>query len=91
MRKDNKKEILKSFLDEKGAKLVKYEYYKDAFGDFNLTIEYNGQMHTFFTDKGAIGHNDKLICGNSYHVTGKSDTLPKLLEIIQATLFDKNF
>ena len=80
-----------SFLSEKGAKLIKYEYYKDAFGDFNLVIEYNGQVHNFFTDKGAIGYNNKLVCSNSYHVAGENDTFPKLLEQIRETLFEVFF
>ena len=80
---------LKEILDKHGAVLTKFVYYKKYFGDFEIEIEYDMSVHSFITDKGAVVHNGKWICGSSYHIAGQDDTFPMLLKVIKKELFNE--
>ncbi len=82
----NKKKILKTILDNYNLKLVKYEYYSKIFGNFNIEIIKQNQLHSFITDRGEIYHNSIMICDNSYHIAGEDDTFLKLVEVIKKEL-----
>ena len=52
-----------------------------------VTVEFNDAIFEFVTDRGEIYCNDLFLCDNSYHIAGKSDTVDKLIEMIQSYLF----
>lgn len=83
------KEKLNFFLNEHDAKLVNFEYYYEIFGNIVIDIEFMSITHRFVTDRGEIYHNENLVCDNSYHVAGKSDTLEMLVKVIEEKLFLK--
>lgn len=70
------------------AKIIKFDYYKKAFGNFVIEVEYDGKLHTIITDRGEIIINDNFICGISYLTEGQ-DTFTKLLEMVEKELFIK--
>ena len=70
------------------AKIIKFDYYKKAFGNFVIEIEYNEKLHTIITDRGEIVFNGNYICDNSYLITGQ-DTFTKLLEMVEKKLFSE--
>lgn len=77
---------INSLLKQKNAKLIEFKYYKKVFGNMVVLIENGEQKHLFVADKGAIYHNDKLFCDNSYHIKGKDDCFNKLCEAIMTVL-----
>ena len=51
--------------------------------DFIVEIEFQGETHTFTTDKNGIYHNGTQVCDSSYHYLEKEDTFNKLIAIIK--------
>lgn len=51
--------------------------------DFIVEIEFQGETHTFTTDKNGIYHNGIQVCDSSYHYLGKEDTFSKLMNVIK--------
>lgn len=71
------------------AKVIKFEYYQKAFGDFVVEVEYNGKTHSIITDRGDIYLNAYGVCDNSYHKARQDDTFTKVLEIVEKELFSQ--
>lgn len=71
------------------AKIIKFEYYKKAFGDFVIEVEYNGKTHSIITDRGDIYLDAYGVCNNSYHIAKQDDIFTKLLELAEKKLFSE--
>ena len=80
-------EVLNELLERHNAQLIKFEFYYEIFGNIVTEIRFKDKIHKFATDRGEIYHNQHFICSNSYHIAGKSDAFPKLLEVIERELF----
>lgn len=81
------KDEINILLERNNARLINFEFYYNVFGNIIVEIEVNNQIHLFMTDRGEIYHNQKIICDNSYHVAGKSDTFEMLVDVIKRELF----
>ena len=84
---DEMKEIIISVLPS-NAVLVDFVYDYKWFDNSNMIVKIrkNGEEHTFLTDKGAIYHNNIMLCNSSYRYLEKEDTFSKLIEMIQNAL-----
>lgn len=80
---------LTTFLSAHNARIVSFTYYPKTFGNIVVTVEFDGTIFEFATDRGEIICNNKFICDNSYHVAGKNDTVDKLIEIMHHQFFDQ--
>lgn len=74
---------LSSFLAEYGASIVSFSYYPKIFGNIVVTVSFGSSVYEFITDRGDIYCNKQLICDNSYHIPGRSDTVDKLIEVMR--------
>ena len=74
---------LKSFLATYNADIVSFSYYPKIFGDIVITVDYDGSIYEFITDRGEIWCNDRCICDNSYHRAGQCDTVDQLMIIMK--------
>ncbi|TNF08006.1 MAG: hypothetical protein EP317_03855 [Bacillota bacterium] len=92
----NKNEMLNKLnevLQEKGAHIISFEYYKKAFGNMVLIIDYQNENHVFVVDRREIYYNDKFLFefhleGNDYYQKMKeSPNLHFLLKAIEKTLY----
>lgn len=78
---------IKDFLITNNAELLQFMYYPKIFGNIIVKVKFANIEHTFTLDRGEIYHNDNMLCDSTYHVQGKSDGFPKLLEVINKELF----
>ena len=69
-------------LTENRANLCTFDHNTKVFGNYFIEIEYNGEKHSFVTDRGEILHNGKAVV--PYCV---GDTFPALFDVIQKELF----
>lgn len=78
---------LASFLSMHHADLISFSYSPEYFGNIAVSVEYEGVVFAFCTDRGEIYCNNEFVCNNAYHTPGRDDTLDKLIEVIQSRLF----
>ena len=80
-----KEYTLNKMLAENCAKLCTFDHNTKVFGNYFVEIEYNGEKHSFVTDRGEILHNGKTVVP---YCAG--DTFPTLFRTIQTELFQNN-
>ena len=68
------------------ATLIDVSYSSKIFKNIIVTINYNGNLHTFTTNRGDIYHNNSMLCNASYQYYEREDTFSKLIEIIKSEL-----